>query len=81
MGTPNANEVEAMNPNYKNKVFPELIPLGFESNFPAGTPDVALSFLKHLLVYSPNDRPSALEALAHPFFADLRNQRLELPGN
>ena len=72
MGTPTPDEVEAMNPNYKNKVFPELIPLGFESNFPAGTPEVTISFLKHLLIYNPNSRPSALDALAHPFFNDLR---------
>lgn len=81
MGTPSANEVEAMNPNYKNKSFPELIPLSFESNFPASTPEVALNFIKHLLVYSPEERPGALDALAHPFFADFRAQRLDLPGN
>ena len=72
MGTPTPDEVEAMNPNYKNKVFPELIPLSFESNFPANTHEVTLSFLKHLLVYNPEDRPAALDALAHPFFNDLR---------
>lgn len=81
MGTPTPDDVEAMNPNYKNKVFPELIPLSFESNFPAGTPEIALNFLKHLLVYNPESRPGALEALAHPFFHDLRGARLDLPGN
>ena len=68
-----------MNPNYKNKTFPELIPLEFESNFPAGIPSVALDFLKHLLVYSPNDRPNALQALAHPFFNELRTSRINVP--
>ena len=53
MGTPTPDQVEAMNPNYKNKAFPELIPLSFESNFPAGTPELALRFLKYLLVYNP----------------------------
>ena len=70
-----------MNPNYKNKVFPELIPLSFESNFPAGTPELAISFLKHLLVYNPSERPGAIDALAHPFFTDMRMSRLELPGS
>ena len=70
-----------MNPNYKNKVFPELIPLSFESNFPAGTPDLAISFLKHLLVYNPSERPGAIDALAHPFFSDMLMTRLNLPGN
>lgn len=78
MGTPTPDQVEAMNPNYKNKAFPELIPLSFESNFPAGTPELALRFLKYLLVYSPSERPGAIDALAHPFFAELRAQRIDL---
>ena len=57
-----------MNPNYKNRNFPDLVPLAFSSNFPAGTPRVALDFVKHLLVYDPFERPAALQALAHPFF-------------
>jgi len=68
LGTPSSDEVNAMNPDYKNKVFPDLVPAAFESNFPACTPSVALDFLQHLLVYSPTQRPGALEALSHPFF-------------
>lgn len=71
-----------MNPNYRNKVFPELVPLSFEKNFPPGTPKEALSFLKHLLVYNPKNRPRALEALAHPYFRELTDAvRVDLPGN
>lgn len=80
MGTPTYQDVEAMNPDYKNKVFPSLVPLAFETNFPAGTYQVTLDFLEHLLVYDPNERPSAIEALAHPFFNDLRTNRLDVPG-
>lgn len=80
MGTPSPQEVEGMNPNYKNKQFPDLVPLPFESNFPPGTPDTALDFLNHLLVFNPKERPAALEALAHPFFNELRAARLELPA-
>ena len=79
LGTPTPQQVHNMNPNYKNKTFPELIPLEFESNFPAGIPSVALDFVKHLLVYSPNDRPNALQALAHPFFNELRTSRINVP--
>ena len=49
LGTPMPEEVMAMNPNYKNRNFPDLVPLAFSSNFPAGTPHVALDFIKHLL--------------------------------
>ena len=44
-----AEEVYAMNSNYKYRNFPDLVPLAFSSNFPAGTPHVALDFLKSLL--------------------------------
>ncbi len=36
--------------------------------------------LEHALVYSPRKRPSAWEALAHPFFKVLEGQELELPN-
>ena len=49
LGTPMAEEVYAMNSNYKYRNFPDLVPLAFSSNFPAGTPHVALDFLKSLL--------------------------------
>ena len=45
LGTPSYQEVDAMNPDYKNKNFPALVPLAFETNFPAGTPQVTLDFL------------------------------------
>mmetsp|Transcript_44738 Transcript_44738/g.59400 ORF Transcript_44738/g.59400 Transcript_44738/m.59400 type:complete len:109 (+) Transcript_44738:916-1242(+) len=69
-----------MNPNYKHRVFPDLVPLPYESNFPPATPDVALDFIRTLLRYDPNSRPSAIEALKHPFFTEIRMQRLEIPG-
>ena len=81
MGSPTPDEVTGMNPNYKHKEFPQLYPVPFDSNFPAGTPQDALDFLEHLLVYDPKNRPSALEALAHPFFDDLRKHRIDLPGS
>ena len=37
LGTPVPEEVKAMNPAYKNREFPELKPLPFETNFPATT--------------------------------------------
>ena len=69
-----------MNPSYKNKVFPDLVPLAFESNFPAGTPPVATDFLKYLLNYDPNARPGALQALTHSFFNDFRISRVDVPN-
>ena len=31
IGTPVPSEVEGMNPNYKNRAFPELMPLAFDT--------------------------------------------------
>ena len=80
MGTPTVEDVTSMNPKYKNKNFPELVPMPLENSFPPGTPAVALDFIKHLLVYDPKKRPGALDALAHPFFSELRTSRVDLPG-
>ena len=80
MGTPTVEDVAAMNPDYKNRNFPSIHPLPFGNNFPPGTSDTATDFLKKLLVYNPKDRPGALEALAHPFFYELKQGRVELPG-
>ena len=60
LGTPSPNDVNNMNPDYKNKNFPDMVPMPFESNFPPCTDNVALDFLRYLLVYSPGERPSAL---------------------
>ena len=49
MGTPSPEEVKAMNPDYKNRDFPGLKPLPFETNFPATTNRTALDFIKYLL--------------------------------
>ena len=49
LGTPTPADVEAMNPKYKHRIFPELVPLPYESNFPPTTPEIALDFIKTLL--------------------------------
>lgn len=68
-----------MNPAYKNREFPGLKPLPFETNFPATTNSVAIDFIKYLLCYNPKKRPHALEALKHPFFHELFTPNLVLP--
>ena len=45
IGTPAAREVVAMNPEYRNKTFPALSSMPFETNFPAMVDPNALDFL------------------------------------
>jgi len=80
MGTPSPEEVAAMNPEYKNREFPQLKPLPFETNFPATTNSQAIDFIKHLLNFNPKKRPCAIAALKHPFFDELLTPNLKLPN-
>ena len=68
-----------MNPDYKNRDFPGLKPLPFETNFPATTNRTAIDFIKYLLQFDPKKRPTAIGALQHPFFHELFTPNLVLP--
>jgi serine/threonine protein kinase len=81
LGTPTEYEVKSMNKNYSSTSFPQLDVLPFETNFPALVPDMALDFLQMCLVYDPKQRPDAIEVLQHPFFEDLKGDRVVVaPG-
>ncbi|XP_052489478.1 mitogen-activated protein kinase 17 isoform X2 [Gossypium raimondii] len=47
-------------------------PIPFSQKFPTIDP-LALNLLERLIAFDPNDRPSAEEALAHPYFHGLAN--------
>lgn len=70
MGAPTDKDVRAMNKHYQHTDFPAVKALPFETNFPPMTNSDALDFLRYLLVYNPNKRPSAREALAHKFLKE-----------
>ena len=80
IGTPSSYEVASMNKDYRNRTFPAFTPLPLETNFPPFTEKAAISFLQMCLVYDPSARPSALEALGHPFFDELKKDRKLLPN-
>jgi glycogen synthase kinase 3 beta len=67
-----------MNKDYKYQDMPYYKPLPFETFFPPLTNSLALDFLKSLLIYDPVQRPSALEALTHPFFDDFKEPQEKL---
>ncbi|GAA5816209.1 Glycogen synthase kinase-3 beta [Mucor flavus] len=73
LGTPTKDQLLSMNPNYTEHRFPQIKPHPFSKVFKSKTPQESIDFLSLLLQYSPDKRLSAIEALAHPYFDELRD--------
>jgi serine/threonine protein kinase len=80
LGTPSKEQIVAMNPKYNQHKFPVIKAYPWTKLFPHKTNDLAIDFVSQLLVYDPNKRLKPLEALLHPFFNELREQRTRLPS-
>ncbi|TMW63175.1 hypothetical protein Poli38472_002116 [Pythium oligandrum] len=81
LGTPQREEIEAMNPNYTEFQFPQIKAHSWNKIFRSRTPPEAIDLLSKMLVYDPKKRLRPLEAAAHPFFDELRQEALTLPNN
>lgn len=82
VGKPSVRTIDRI-PNVKARTFlhamPPKPPRDLSQKFPTTDP-LALDLLRDLLSFDPVDRPSALEALNHPYFQGLpRVQPSELP--
>jgi len=72
LGTPTKEQIEAMNPNYKAFKFPQIkAHLWSEILAEGATPEV-MELASLLLEYMPHRRITMLNAMAHPFFDELR---------
>ncbi|ORZ30277.1 Pkinase-domain-containing protein [Catenaria anguillulae PL171] len=80
LGTPERNQVMAMNPNYTEHNFPPIRAHPWAQIFAPKTPVEALDLIDKLLRYEPNARPTAWETLTHPFFDELRVADTRLPS-
>lgn len=80
LGTPTREEIKCMNPNYTEFKFPQIKAHPWHKIFDKRMPPEAVDLVSRLLQYSPNLRSTALEALAHPFFNELRDQNTRLPN-
>ncbi|EFJ44855.1 mitogen-activated protein kinase 4, partial [Volvox carteri f. nagariensis] len=79
LGKPSQAVIEAItNARARNFLqnMPHKEPKRLSSKFPNADP-LALDLLSRLLAFDPADRPSAAEALAHPYFAGLPEVRQE----
>ena len=80
LGTPARDEIQSMNENYKEFRFPLIPQQPWIKVFRQGVPPDAIDLVSKLLQYSPTKRCTALEALTHPFFDELREPRTRLPN-
>ncbi|CAG8535665.1 3899_t:CDS:2 [Diversispora eburnea] len=79
LGTPTREQIKTMNPNYMEHKFPQIKPHPFSKVFRARTPPEAIDLIERLLEYTPSNRLTAIEAMCHPFFDELRNPETRLP--
>jgi len=80
LGTPTREQIRTMNPNYMEHKFPQIKPHPFSKVFRKASPD-AIDLISRLLEYTPTQRLSAIEALTHPFFEELRDPNTKLPDS
>ncbi|KAG6528807.1 hypothetical protein ZIOFF_010992 [Zingiber officinale] len=80
LGTPTREEIKCMNPNYTEHKFPQIKAHPWHKIFHKQMPPESVDLVSRLLQYSPNLRCTALEALIHPFFNELRDPNTRLPN-
>ncbi|GKV51894.1 hypothetical protein SLEP1_g58512 [Rubroshorea leprosula] len=80
LGTPTREEVKCMNPKYTEFKFPQIKAHPWHKIFHKRMPPEAVGLVSRLLQYSPNLRCTALDALIHPFFDELRDPNTRLPN-
>ncbi len=97
LGTPTRDQIRTMNPNYMEHKFPQIKPHPFSKVsitrpnyqtwdlippqvFRKADPN-AIDLISRLLEYTPTQRLSAIEAMVHPFFDELRDPSTRLPDS
>ncbi|KAA0050959.1 shaggy-related protein kinase NtK-1 [Cucumis melo var. makuwa] len=80
LGTPTREEIKCMNPNYTEYKFPQIKAHPWHKIFHKRMPPEAVDLVSRLLQYSPNLRCTALDALTHQFFDELRDPNTRLPN-
>ncbi|XP_053973939.1 glycogen synthase kinase-3 beta-like isoform X5 [Hylaeus anthracinus] len=80
LGTPTRDQIREMNPNYTEFKFPQIKSHPWQKVFRARTPPEAMDLVARLLEYTPSLRMTPLQACAHSFFNELREQDTRLPN-
>lgn len=69
-----------MNPNYNEFRFPQIKSHPWSKVFNAKVDSDAIDLVSCFLKYAPTQRVSGLEALGHPFFAEILQPDCTLPN-
>lgn len=80
LGTPTREQIREMNPNYQEFKFPQIKAHPWSKVFRPRTSSEAIELVSQLLEYTPSRRISPLDACAHPFFDELKDQNARLPN-
>eukprot|EP00698_Gefionella_okellyi_P023323 TRINITY_DN7933_c0_g1_i1.p1 TRINITY_DN7933_c0_g1~~TRINITY_DN7933_c0_g1_i1.p1 ORF type:complete len:346 (+),score=32.05 TRINITY_DN7933_c0_g1_i1:36-1073(+) len=79
LGTPTHEQLSSMNPEYAEFRFPSIPQQPWNRVF-RNVADDGIDLIQRMLRYPPLERIHAIEALAHPFFDELRDAHLRLPN-
>ncbi|EFJ50723.1 hypothetical protein VOLCADRAFT_80100 [Volvox carteri f. nagariensis] len=80
LGTPTREEINSMNPNYTEFKFPQIKAHPWTKVFSKRMPPDAVDLVSKLLQYAPQKRMTAIQAMTHPFFDELRDPNTRLPN-
>jgi glycogen synthase kinase 3 beta len=80
LGTPTRDQIRTMNPNYMEHKFPQIKPHPFNKVFRKAEQN-AIELISRLLEYTPTERLSAVDAMVHPFFDELRDPNTKFPDS
>jgi len=77
LGTPTQSQILQMNPNSEEFRLPQIKAQAWSKVLKNADP-LVIDLISKVLVYNPRDRLKPMEALAHPYFNDLRNQNFQI---
>ena len=80
LGTPTKEQIQHMNPNYKEFKFPQIKAHPWQKVFRPNTPPEAIDLISQIIEYMPTSRPTPSQACGHQFFSELTNAETRLPS-
>ncbi|CAD5208181.1 unnamed protein product [Bursaphelenchus xylophilus] len=80
LGTPTREQIQQMNPHYREFRFPAIRAHPWSRILRPGAPSEVVDLVSKLLDYNPEGRLTPLQACAHNFFDELRQPGTRLPN-